>query len=196
MDPLATPLPLVLDGLGISDWDVLMIGDGSGSGWNIGIGWAVTVIERARNGRKLLWGSWSSGTVVIAELMAYVHGLAWYEHNMAGAARALLRKQVLNLHVITDSETVVHQGNNVVGRQKMLPWWACFGNFLRLGYTAKFHHVPGHDRERVLGLNVLTDHLSRAARVANSEIDTTRVVPGHAPTDPYEVNPNLGDGLC
>lgn len=165
--------------LGIADWDVLMVGDGSGCGWDIGCGWATAVVDRASGGRKLLWGGWSTGTVTIAELMPYVHALAWYENVCGERTRAARNKAVLAVHVISDSQTVVHQGNHTAGRHKLLPWWACWAGYLRAGYTARFHHV----RREQVGLNVLCDHVGRCARLA------AQGVAAGAPAAVYDVNP-------
>lgn len=183
-------LQAVLDHFKITDWDVLMVGDGSGYNWNIGCGWAGVLIDRHTMGRKLYGGAWSAGTIMIAEIMPYIQGLAWYDSVHAEERRAQLRRQVLNVHVICDNKTVVDQGNGVIGRKKMLPWWACWGNYLRTGYTAKFHFVPGHDEGNQVGLNVLCDHVSRHYRLLVQDATLADMVPNAPEVTVYDVNPS------
>lgn len=166
-----------------------MIGDGSGYGWDIGAGWAGVVIDRRTMGRKLLFGGWSSGTIMISEFMPYIQGLAWYENCQAEATRLALGRAVLDVHVISDNKTIVDQGNNVIGRKKMLPWWACWGNYVRLGYRARFHFVPGHRAGRQLGLNVLCDHVSRHARCLLQNTTLADMLPESPEVTAYDVNP-------
>lgn len=166
-----------------------MIGDGSGFSWNIGIGWANVVIDRHSMGRKLLWGGWSSGNIGIAELMPYVHGLAWYEYNHGPARRKDLRKPVLKIHVICDNETVVLQGNHTIDRKKLLPWWGCWAKYLSNGYTAKFYHTMGHKKNAQLGLNVLCDHVSRQARLLMEGMTLASIIPQTPNLTPYDINP-------
>ena len=189
-DMLSVSLPAVLDFFGIAEWDVLMVGDGSGYSWNIGCGWAGAVIDRRTMGRKLLWGAWSTGTIMIAEIMPYIHGLAWYESNHADDCRRALRRQVLKVHVISDNKTVVDQGNGHVGRKKMLPWWACLGNYVRIGYEVKWHFNPGHEEGRQVGLNVLCDHVSRHSRLLTQETTLAEIVPEMPNLTVYDVNPH------
>lgn len=167
-----------------------MIGDGSGFGWEIGAGWAAVLLERHTMGRKLIFGGWSTGTIMISEFMPYIQGLAWYENNRASEIRQATGKTILKLHVITDSKTIVDQSNNTVGRKKMLPWWACWGNYVRLGYQAQFHHVPGHRKGRQLGLNVLCDHVSRHVRKCLEATTLAAMLPDSPDVTPYHVNPD------
>jgi hypothetical protein len=188
-DLLQVALPAVLEHYNITDWDVLIIGDGSGYSWDIGGGWAGVVIDRVSMGRKLYWGAWSTGTIMISEMMAYVHGLAWYDNLYAKARRQQLHKGVLNVHVICDNETIVKQGNHEVGRNKMIPWWNCWMGYLRTGYTARFHQVSGHNEGRQLGLNVLCDHISRYARLLVQDNDLAKMVPEIPDINVYDINP-------
>lgn len=188
-DLLTRALPAVLDHFQIVDWDVLLVGDGSGYSWNIGCGWAGALIDRQTMSRKLLWGGWSAGTIMIAELMPYIHALAWYESAIAKARRAHLRRGVLKVHVICDNKTIVDQGNHLVDRRKMLPWWSCWAAYLRNGYTARFHQVPGHEAGAQVGLNVLCDHVSRCARLLVQTPTLADMVPDLPGISVYDVNP-------
>lgn len=188
-DLLTTSLDRVLEHYNITDWDILMIGDGSGYSWNIGCGWSGVIIDRFSMGRKLLWGAWSTGTIMIAEIMPYIHGLAWFDNLHAKDRRRQMRKAILNIHVISDNKTIVDQGNHDVGRDKMLPWWSCWANYMRSGYVAKFHHVLGHEEGQQIGLQVLGDHVSRYARVLLQRLTLNEMVPDLPDMTVYDVNP-------
>ena len=79
--------------LGITNWDVLIIGDGSGSTWQRAAGWGAVVIDRATNIYSNLCGSFNIGTSTIAEIMPYVYSLIWY--TTSGPGNNLLRKYKL-----------------------------------------------------------------------------------------------------
>ena len=60
VDPLAfAPLQTVLDHLGVkeTDWDVVIIGDGSGSDWQSPCGWASVLIDKETRNRKVFYGA-------------------------------------------------------------------------------------------------------------------------------------------
>jgi hypothetical protein len=193
---MLAPLADVTAAFGITDWDLLLVGDASGSGWGMGTGWAVTAVDRHANGRKLLRGAWSAGTIMIAELMPYLHALAWYEEVFAPARRTQLGRAVLDVHVICDNENVVNQGNHHSARKKMLPWWACWAGLLRCGYRAQFHWVSGHKVGRRLGLNVLCDHVAGKAREAMEAEPPTFPHRFRAAASVYEINPHVPEGPC
>ena len=105
--PLADPhLQPLLDRLHITRWDCLLLGDGSGSGWQLGCGWACGLIPRATHGRKLFCGGLNTGTAFLAETVAYMAPLHWYhyyreKHQLKGLAC---------VHIITDNKALAQQG--------------------------------------------------------------------------------------
>lgn len=96
-----------------SDWDVLLVGDGSIQHHTGTCGWAVTLYERATKCRKVFYGAGSSGDCQFAELVPYVHAMLWYSRSPGGkpAGKAAPPKYV---HIVTDSRTTAVQGNHIV----------------------------------------------------------------------------------
>lgn len=158
--------------IGSKAWDLLLIGDGSGQGWALGCGWASVLIDRHSAQRKLFYGAMNSGTIGIAELFPYVHAMLWYSR---GAGKKRLQKlhnqfghaHRLNVHIITDSEITAKQGNGHAKRHTNTELWAAMDQFTRLGYSFSWHWV---ERDTI-GLNVLTDYLSREARKVMNTIE-------------------------
>jgi hypothetical protein len=178
------PIGEVLSELGVTDWDVLIVGDGSGVGWDRGCAWASVLIEHYSMRRAVFKGVWDPGTVGIAELSAYFHALVAYAsgpgktrlHDLL-QSRSDARVQV---HVITDNETIVRQGLGVYSRKANAPVWAGIDYVVSTGYRVHWHFLK---RDR-LGLNQLVDHLSRECRKA---VEAIQPPPG---TGPYDYNPD------
>ena len=141
------PLPALLRGLGQDTWDVALVGDGSGSGWDKPIGWGVTLVEKASGGRKVLWGGASAGTSFLAELWPYLHALAWYD---AYREREPARKATFpRVAIVTDNKPVADVGNALVAGVKDLggvnaagPAWAALLAYRRQGYAFTFSWIP------------------------------------------------------
>jgi ribonuclease HI len=148
------------------DWDVVIVGDGSGGGWDLGCGWAAVLIDHYTNLRKQVHGSWSCGTSYIGELMAYLHAMVWYSsgvgHQRIQDMRSRGMVRPVKVHIITDSEILVNQGNGGAHRKAARELWASMDAYITGGYQFHWHWCP---RDTV-GLNMLTDHLSRESRQA------------------------------
>lgn len=178
----------VLLQLGIANWDVLLVGDGSGTTLERGSGWASILIDHHTGLRKCFWGGMSTGTVNLAELMPYLQGLTWYSRTHGPARLHDLRvrhrrpESCLQVHIVSDSEIVVHQGQGKVRRKANYELWAAMDAVAALGYMIHWHWV-GRDR---LALNMVTDHLSRLARQAAESI---KLPDG---TSIYDFNPGTG----
>lgn len=192
-DPLATaPLGQVLSELCITDWDVAIFGDGSGSGWDTSSGWAAVLIDRHQSGRKYFNGAINIGTAYLAELFPYLHAMLWYSRGPGKAHMAGLRQhgiyRPIRVHCITDSEILANQGNGAADRKAARELWLAMDSFVTRGY--QFHwHWYGRDR---IGLNMLTDHLSRESRIAVSNV----VPPGGTTVYDYNPDPSRGAQAC
>lgn len=145
--------------------DVLLIGDGSGSGaWTMGAGWACAVIDYHTNQREIICGGWSIGSVMIAELSAYMHGLMTYESRFGDVTRFRLGRPAI-VQVLTDNQGIVMQhpvafsGRTVRG--DCIPIWAALRELCRTGsYVMNFKHVP---RLSIM-LNHVCDRLALKSR--------------------------------
>ena len=163
-----------------------MVGDGSGQGWAMGCGWACAVIDKATMMRKLLGGAWSTGTVGIGELMPYLHALMWFHANVTKKRRKENPRgfKLMEVHVISDNETVVRQGNHEMARDANLPLWQAIDQCLRDGYLAKWHWAA----RDTIGLNVLTDHASRSYRLAVQGVTMASLMPEMPTASVYDFN--------
>jgi hypothetical protein len=96
-------LDAILAGMQIEQWDLVLIGDGSGSGWNAACGWCSMLIDRKTRGRRIFHGGMNLGSVNVAESMPYIQAMAWYDAYQRDKHQQLGSTHV---HIITDSQTV------------------------------------------------------------------------------------------
>jgi ribonuclease HI len=173
--PTAKTLEDLLRELGITKWDLILVGDGSGSTWQREAGWAVTALEKTRMERKVFYGAMNCATSQIAEIMAYVHPLLWYVDHCSTAHKMRMR----HAHVITDSSYVRNQGEKDYrnpGCHELL--WSSLSMMSRLGIDLHWHWIP----RQSAALNVYADALAGAARkllkdnCQISEIASTRQI--------------------
>lgn len=144
-------LQTVLDRLQIRLWDLLLVGDGSGSGWANHCGWGGVLVDRnnlvGRNfhGRRFFYGAMNQGSVNLAESMPYLHSLQWYDANFG---KELLRSRgTLNVHILTDSQTIAQWGTRAMTPgtdvpRKGLVVWAAMRELRRVGYRCQMHWAP------------------------------------------------------
>ena len=175
-------LQALCQSLEITDgWDLLLVGDGSGSNWRRGAGWATVAIEKRAVARRVFYGAMSSGTNNVAETMAYVHPLLFYAaQNMRDPWR---------VHVITDSEYVATNGNRIgrgslaVGTHDIV--WSMLWALSRRGWSLQWHHA----HRGQIALNVYVDMLSRGARIMLETHDLPHTLKGVQQMEPGSINP-------
>ncbi len=174
--------------LGVEDsaWDVLIVGDGSGTTWNNSCGWASVLIDKKLRLRKELHGAMNFGTSYLAELMPYVQALSWY---VEGPGRNLLHEKLMispaaavKIHIITDSETVAKQGQGRANRRCGHYYWQMFEAIQESGFEIGWHHL-GRTK---LSLNCLCDYLAGTCRKSIDVVTAVTTPPG---TTAYDFNP-------
>lgn len=145
------------------NWDLLLVGDGSGSKWNNPGGWACTMIVRSRKTGEAVYltpllGSVSRGSINWLEAMPYWHCLRHHFYEMDGKRQLKLRQ--INVDVVSDSSFVVDvmsgKGNAEVHEDMV----TLFNFFEAKGYRIKWHHA----RRESSVLNSLMDELAANAR--------------------------------
>jgi ribonuclease HI len=162
--PQAELLQAVLDRVRIREWDLLLIGDGSGSGWDGAAGWASTLINRWTRDRFVFFGGANVGSVNFAEMMPYFQALIWY-HNHAGKDE-VKKRGLLNVHVITDSAVTVNHGAKAAQPGQELPkvpqraLWAGMRELGHMGYCLHWHWAERSTNS----LNFLADLIAALAR--------------------------------
>lgn len=174
---------------GIEDFDLLLVGDGSGSKWGYGAGWASVAIEPDLMGRKSFYGACNNATVNFAELMAYMAPLSWYVSHVKDQKKQPRRGGLFQIHIITDSqyargssdrESVIAKTHNFL----LLSGLSTLGH---KGFNLNWHWMERETSE----LNRFVDELSRSSRVALQEADvpdkTTQITGLRADTaNPWE----------
>ncbi len=159
---------------GVENWDLLLIGDGSGSGAMQPCGWAVALIDRATAIRRLLVGGLSMGSISIAELWPYVMVLDHFDSTIRGAVHRKSLKQTfsLDVHVFTDSQYIANAGARVASRGKHIALWAGIGYFERAGYNINWHWIQD-GRDSPFLLHKLMDELASEGRHRMKGIEQT-----------------------
>ena len=200
----AEKLQEVLNRFRIAQWDVVLVGDGSGNTWNAPCGWSAVLLDRQTRGRRVFFGAANTGSINFAELMPYLQALAWYDNNY-GSDR-IRKVGILQVHVITDSQVIATEGNRVFAGER-LPRsralvWGSMTALRTCGYAIQFHWAP----RATLGLNWMADclaGLSRRTLIAATkppsliELDTVIESVSNQPSlshelrqrlDPYAIN--------
>jgi len=155
-------LPDMLERLGIKKWDLLLVGDGSGSLYNIGrpCGWSCVSVERLTNLRRVWYGSANCGDINFAEMMAYLLPLRHYADKAVKEGSLYDPKDV---HIITDAQFVADRAKSVKsGIIRDAEVWQMFKQFANRGLILHWHWATRSSVE----LNHLADVISKLARVS------------------------------
>jgi|TARA_R110000824_G_scaffold6133_3_gene28189 ribonuclease HI len=182
-------LEALLERLNIEKWDLLLVGDGSGSNWNFECGWGCVSIHRDTLARKAWYGAMNSGTVNFAEIMAYIQPLTWYTSREQQLRKKGLGSKFRNVHIVTDSRYVQSTGDRP-GKGPSLKnsaLWQMFKSFPAHGILLHWHWI----RRDTVELNQFSDRLSKDARLTLKRQDLqTQVEERSTPTRSiYEFNP-------
>ena len=165
LDPLSScSLFELLRSLGIADddWDVLLVGDGSGTDWKNGIGFACILVDHYGNYRAPFFGGLNTGTSQLAEMLPYMFAMAWYRSGPGDVCREFraAKGQKVRVHVITDNSHMANAGNGTDRRGKYKEFWAVYDSYSANGFDFTWHWVP---RAKV-GLNCIVDVMAGAVR--------------------------------
>lgn len=147
--------------IGPTDWDALIIGDGSGQTWATAIGWGSVLVDRLKMLPETFSGACSHGTNNVAELMAVLHPLMYLSNTDCG-----VRSGGLRVHILSDSEYVVNGLACIdpiwVSKLKAnRELWMAIHMTRRKGMVLTGHHV---DRDTV-NLQKFAHSLANASRI-------------------------------
>lgn len=148
---------LELAGIDNDDWDVLLIGDGSGTSWEKECGWGVTLITSTHY-RNVYCGAFSHGTNNIAEMMAYLLPLM----ALTAGEVPIDIKSGCRVRVITDSQYVVNGINQRIPLKNNFELWTAIQAVRRFGIDLKAYWAP----RDVVDLNRLGHNLANKSRIA------------------------------
>jgi ribonuclease HI len=123
--------------LALADFDLLLVGDGSGTVYDRPAGWACVAYDRHRRQAVVHAGSVTGGTNNFAELAPYVQAL-WHHHQGHGPALAA----PVRVQIVRDSELTVRCGSGRYARRANGCLWAAVAWFERNGYRLAWRHVP------------------------------------------------------
>lgn len=155
-------LSAFLETHGITRWDWIVIGDGSGSGWDGPAGFASVLIDNATRTRHDWAGSLSRASINMAEMMALLHPLNWLASVEADRrSKRGSRVTALRIHLFTDSEYTSNTGSNrnrKVHKNGLL--WSCFDALTRQGLVLFWHWI----RRETVPLQIEMDEQSKIAR--------------------------------
>lgn len=172
-----------------NDWDLLIVGDGSGSNWNYQSGWASVSIEKETLERRVWFGAMNCGTVNFSEMMAYLQPLNWYVSAEITRRKKRGKARFRKVHIITDSEYCRNIGEKrALTPKKNGALWRIFDDFHRHGLLLHWHWIP----RATVGLNVYVDKLSKEARLTIKNCQVQERVDEQGFDDPhtvYDFNP-------
>ncbi len=157
-------LEALLVRLQIERWDLLLVGDGSGSTWERECGWGCVSIERSTFERRVWHGALSHGTVNMAEALAYLQPLCWYVEQEVRLRKQGGKVAVKHVHIVTDSSYLANvgtRGDAGLRPGNNGPLWNVFRQFASQGLLLHWHWIPRESVE----LNRFADQLSKAARL-------------------------------
>ena len=155
--------------LNLSTFDLLLIGDGSGTIYTQPGAWACAAFDRRTGKVRLHAGALSGSTNNLAELAPYVQAL-WHHHQEHGQDPTT----PVRVSIVSDSELTVRCGQGRYARRANACLWAAINWFERNGYLLAWQHVPRNSNvwssqcDRVAGL----------ARIAFSEFGGQHLVLG------------------
>lgn len=146
-------------GIAATDWDLLLVGDGSGQSWDRPCGFGCLSLDRLEQRLQTWFGGFSKGSVAFAEGAAYLAPLEFFANKPRPAG------EFVRAHIITDSQITADIGNNSELRhtvRKNRGLWHAIDSYAAAGFSLRWHWV----RREVLAFNRVADYLSKLARQA------------------------------
>lgn len=147
----------LLQKLGHPPCDVLIVGDGSGTGWEDGCGYSCVLIDLRQRTRVLLYGGAKPAPITYAELAPYIHAFMWHNKCMRQD------RSIQNTIVVTDSQYVATAANNVaadIHDDELMMATQMLAAARRLGYAFSFIWQPRIDN----GGNYISDLIAGMCR--------------------------------
>jgi ribonuclease HI len=166
MSPMTLPqesiatLERLAQRLGLADFDLLLVGDGSGTVYDRPAGWACVAYDRRKRSAVLHAGATSGGTNNFAELFPYVQAL-WHHHQDHDQAPTL----PVRVSIVSDSELTVRCGSGRYARRANGCLWAAVSWFEQNGYQLSWRHVPRNSS----AWGALTDAVAGRMRLLMAE---------------------------
>ena len=156
---------LAHNGVGAEDWDLVLFGDGSGSGWAEPGGYASILIDRRTLARHIFYGAMVKASITTMEMLAHLTAIRYHFHKIRSAKQS---PEAWRTVVFTDSAYVANMGNaQPTDTRKNGDLWAAFEWYTQYGYEFKFIWVPRNSTP----LHALADDIAGKARRALMSAD-------------------------
>lgn len=146
-----------------SQWDLLLFGDGSGSQWKVGGGFACFMVDGRTARRDLVIGARTRSTVSRMELSVYIEALAYHYYRLLNR---VMEHAPYRVRIFSDSELAVKCGNREYARKTNVDLWAGLDALIARGYEVRFTWVPRNSTP----FHALADELAGKARMALSAL--------------------------
>jgi hypothetical protein len=171
----------LLKSFSISKFDLILMGDGSGTGWELPIGFAAMAIWRNPDLRKVFSGCLNHGTIGQAEILPYLTAIR-YDYQVIAKGNLEAKRRVI---IISDSQVSVNVGNGIQQAHTNKDLWESYKWFLNLGYEITWIWVERNEND----IHKLAHSLSNIARKLLTDelkIDPYKILPTEGP---YEIDP-------
>lgn len=136
-----TELQKIAKEVGVGEFDLLLIGDGSGMTYDSPGGYFSWVYNKKTGEVSRVCGANSNSSNNFCELFPYIHALIVYDNSSEHSRFFSPRKQKLRVAVVSDSELTVKCAKKEYGRKANLPLWAAIDWFEENGFELKWFHT-------------------------------------------------------
>lgn len=137
------------------DWDLLLVGDGSGHTWQMHCGWGCVSVRRKDMSREVWHGAMNYGSVNLAELMAYMQPMSWFYRELCEAGQW---NKLYKVQILTDSTYVVNQLSDRCHTRSLAG--ELLYSLKHRGVLCQASYIPRDS----IGLNMVADILSKESR--------------------------------
>lgn len=124
--------------LSLPEYDLLLLGDGSGTTCHESCGWACVAYNKLTDDIEFHNGSMSCGTNNFAELIPYCQALWHFDQFYKTVAAPGVAGRV---EIVSDSEVTVRCGNGIYARKGNGFLWSGIEWFEKNGYNIHWTHV-------------------------------------------------------
>jgi ribonuclease HI len=166
------PVEFLVRHLELPRFDLLLVGDGSGTRLDQSCGWCCTSYCPGA-GSTVQFGGTNGGTNNFAELSPYLHAL-WLYHtrrygNSGDTPRS--RGEQVAVVIVSDSEITVRCGQGVYARRANAGLWASLQWYEANGYQFTWRHV----RRNTNPLSTRADEVAGRVRTLLSELNEEEI---------------------
>lgn len=146
--------------LNLPEFDLLLIGDGSGNTAHRTAGWGCLAYDRRKQEVILHAGATTCGTNNFAELMPFVQAL-WYHDATLQPPHSPSPRVLSRTVIVSDSEVTVRCGTGMYTQKANGALWAAIRWFESQGYAIFWKHVPRNSNFGSSAMDQLAGYVRR-----------------------------------